>query len=122
MGAVVDRAEELAGLLRTGRPDLHVVTDIRDTASLPCVLVVPVPRRDYEGGTLAGSFLLEWTFVALANGPGDLSSARELEDMIDAVVEVVDIVRAEPASYQIPATGDAVPAYLITYTEAASEE
>jgi hypothetical protein len=119
MGAIVDRAEAIAEQLRSG--GMRATTDIRDTTP-PCVLVVPIPVRDYSSSTLSGSFLVTWTLVALATAPADLEAARALEELVDQTAELVDIERAEPASYVIPGAEQAVPAYLLTYTEQATEE
>lgn len=127
MGTLVDRAEELATLLRrdedvdAGVLAIRASTNIRDTVP-PCLLVVPVPGLDYTRSTLEGSVEVEWTIVALAPPPADLEAARELELLVDRVSEVVDVTRARPASYRIPATESDVPAYLITVNETAAEE
>lgn len=116
MGAITDRAEELAELLTTD--DYRATCDIRDTAP-PCLLVVPVPERDYRGGVLAGGTVdLVWTIVALGRPPADLQAGKDLEDLCDQVVAALpEVELAEPASYQIPGAEQAVPAYLITYRE-----
>lgn len=116
MGVIVDRAEELAELLSS---DTYKATcDIRDTVP-PCLLVVPVPQRDYREGVLAGGTVdLAWTIVALGRPPADLQAGRDLEDLTDQVLEALPYVElAEPATYQIPGAETAVPAYLITYRE-----
>lgn len=126
MGQITDRAEQLRDMLDPPDAPEHpyrVTCDIRDTVP-PCILVVPVPRRDYvEGATQGGGFELEWTMVALGRPPADLEAARDLEELVDHVVDVLEHVeRAEPASYTIPGAETAVPAYLVTYRETATEE
>lgn len=120
MGQITDRAEQLRDQLAS--PDVRATCDIRDTVP-PCLLVVPVPLRDYSGQVLAGSQALTWTIVALGRPPADLVSARDLEDLVDHATAVLEdgVDRAEPASYNIPGSETSVPAYLITYTETATE-
>lgn len=118
MGAVVDRAEQLATLL--GTSTIRATTDIRDTVP-PCLLVVPVPRREYVHTQAGADVDVTWTIVALALPPADLQAARALEELVDHAAGLVDITTAEPASYVIPTSETAVPAYLITVTETATE-
>ena len=119
--SLVDRAEALATLLTTEDREIRAVTDIRDTVP-PCLLVVPVPRLSFlDGSTLAGSVEVTWTIVALANPPGDLEAARELQSLVFHVLEhELDVTTAEPASYELPNAEGSVPAYLISVTETAS--
>jgi hypothetical protein len=118
--SLVDRAEALATMLRTG--EVRASTDIRDTVP-PCLLVVPVPRLNFLEGTLSGSVEVTWTIVALANPPGDLEAARELEQLVMHVYAAdLDVTLAEPASYELPSAEGAVPAYLVTVTETAALE
>lgn len=127
MGTIVDRAEAIAELLRreedvdAGVLAIRASTNIRDTVP-PCLLVVPVPGLDYTLSTLEGSVEVEWSIVALAQPPADLEAARELEELLGRVSEVLDVTRARPASYRIPTTETDVPAYLITVNETAAEE
>lgn len=126
MGQITDRAEQLRDLLDPPDEETphRAVCDIRDTVP-PCILVVPIPRRNYlDGASLGGGFELEWTLVCLGRPPADLQAARDLEDLADYVVDVLEagVELVEPASYQIPGAETAVPAYLITYRETATEE
>ena len=120
MTALVERAEELAAAIRTATGAPRATTEIRNAVP-PCVLVVPVPSRRYlEGATLGGEFEVVWTLHALATGTGDRRSAEQLEELVDAVAEVLPIESAEPGGYQIPGAEQAVPAYAITYREQAT--
>jgi hypothetical protein len=121
--SVVARAEQLAEELTDleAPVPIRATNDVRDTVP-PCLLVVPVPRRNYLDGTLSGSVEVTWTVVALANPPADLESARELELLVDHVAERLDVTTAEPAAYTIPGAETSVPAYLISITETASLE
>lgn len=113
MGQITDYAGTLVtGLLaaNVGR----VTMDIRN-AIPPCVLVIPVPTRDYNEGSMCGGYTAEWTIVCLAPGPGDLSDAKALEDMVDAVAAVVDIATAEPASYLVPGKASPAPSYVLKH-------
>lgn len=116
MGQITDRAEELATLL--GSETYAATCDIRNTLP-PCLLVVPVPERDYRAGVLAGGTVdLVWTLVALGRPPADLQAGRDLEELCDHVLEVLpDVETAEPASYPIPGAESPAPAYLIKHRE-----
>lgn len=120
MGQITDRAAALAELLDVD--GVRATTDIRDTVP-PCLLVVPIPVRDYTESVLAGSQELTWTLVALGRPPADLEAAKDLEELVDHAVIVLEdgITRCEPAAYTIPGAETSVPAYLITYVETAQE-
>lgn len=115
MGTIVERAEELAELLTSDT--IRASCDVRDTVP-PCLLIVPVPRRNYLGGRMSGTVQLEWTIVALGRPPADLQAGRDLEELCDHVVEVLpDVETAEPASYPVPGAESPAPAYLIKHRE-----
>lgn len=114
MGAVTDRATEIAGQLTEG--GVAATTDIRKV-KLPGALVVPVPDRDYTEGTLGGGYTATWTIYALTNGPGDLRAAEELETVVDKVVALVDIETAEATAYKVPGSTDPLPGYKLTTHE-----
>lgn len=122
MSTVVARAEQLAEEITTALVAAALPFEARGTADIrgavpPCVLVVPVPTRDYSTGC---GFLVEWRLVALAAGSvGDLEAARVLEALVDVTATVVDVERAEAASYRLPTSEATSPAYLITTTESA---
>lgn len=114
MGEITDYAASLATAIKNANVG-RVTTEIRNAVP-PCVLVVPVPKRDYDAGSLCGGFTAEWTIVCLSSGPGDLTDAKTLEDMVDGVAGVVDIASAEPASYRVPNRGpDGAPAYVLKH-------
>lgn len=123
MGAITDRAQEIAAALRVaagpGVEEIRATVDVRNAVP-PCILVVPVPYRTYNvGGTLTGGFEVRWTLVAIASGQGDYDAARVLEELVDHVATVVDVDTAEPGSYQTPGAEAPSPAYIITVTELA---
>lgn len=113
MGDLTDYAEALVTSLQTAEV-ARVTTDIRN-AIPPCVLVVPVPKRNYDEGSLCGGYVAEWNIVCLASGIGDLTDAKTLEDMVDAVAGVVAISTAEPVAYRVPNRADPAPAYLLKH-------
>lgn len=112
MGELTTYAEQLVTDLRAG--NVKVTTDIRN-AIPPIVLVVPVPKRDYNEGSFCGGYTAEWTLVCLAGGIGDLTDAKALEDMVDGVAAIVDIATAEPASYRVPNRANPAPAYVLKH-------
>jgi len=111
MGEVVDYAVELAEKLTAA--GVKATSDVR-AAAPPCVLVVPVPRRDYT--ILGGGYQATWTVVCLANPPGDLNAATALEDLADRVVAAIGPVETvEPGSYQLRPDADPYPSYQLTF-------
>lgn len=105
------RADELVEQLVAA--GIKATTDPR-AAHPPCVLATP-PARTYDVNTEAG-YSAEWVLWALAPAPGSAASWDKLDELVDAVASVLDVERAEPGSYQLPATspGVPVPAYRIT--------
>jgi hypothetical protein len=118
VGQATDYASQLVTDLRAA--NIGKVTDNVRNAVPPCVLVVPVPKRSYE--ILCGGYNAEWTIVALGAGPGDLSDAKALEDMVDLIADTVGITTAEPASYLLPNREYPAPAYLCTHLTTVTPE
>jgi len=106
------RAEEIV----TALVDLGVRASADPSAvTPPAVLVVP-PTRTFD---LACGFTATWTLVALAPGAqgADRTTWALLDNLVDAIVEVVDVERAELVAYTLG--GMSYPAYLCTFTEPA---
>lgn len=115
MGELVDHAKAVADLLVTaGAKATHNVRN----AVPPCILVVPVPRLDYD--VLSGGASATFTAVAIASGPGDLKDAEFLESAVALIASVVDLTTAEPGAYVLPNQADPKPAYLCTFQVDAS--
>lgn len=110
MGQILDFADALVDDLRAAH--LSATSDSR-SAVPPCVLVVPVPRREYD--VLCGGYSSTWTIACLAPGPGDRADAEILEALADAVAELVPVQTAEPASYLLSTDRPAYPAILLTF-------
>ena len=120
MNGSLARARQLVDALRgvevePGRP-LAAVCDVTDaTGNLPCVLVPP-PRLAFDLGDGATA---TWRLVALAaDGTGSAIAWQQLDELVDAVAGLLPIELAEPTSYQLPNGADAVPAYVLTFSEA----
>lgn len=105
------RGAELAAALTAG--GVRATADPR-SAHPPCVLVTP-PVRRYE---LSVGYSVEWRLVCLAPAPGTADSWAALDELVDAVAELVDVELAEPGSYTLPsAEGASLPAYILTVKE-----
>jgi hypothetical protein len=82
-------------------------------AQLPCVLV---PPPSIGPGSYGGP-VTTWRLLAIAADPlGGESSWKQLDQLLDAVLDVLPVDRAEPTAYQLAADQPALPAYAITYT------
>jgi hypothetical protein len=117
MGQITDYATQLVVDLRAA--GVKATDNVRNAVP-PCVLVVPVPKRTYD--VLCGGYSAEWTLVALGSGPGDLTDAKTLEDMVDLIAATVPITTAEPASYLLPNRQDPAPAYVCTHLTTVTPE
>lgn len=116
MGAVTDRARELADQLKAGLPaGSRVETSIRKVRT-PCVLVVPVPEYDFDrlGQDQAS---LTWTIVVLGSLPADLRSSEDMEELVLGVAEILPIETAVPSSYPTGQAEDPLPSYVLTMTD-----
>jgi hypothetical protein len=106
------RAAALESQLRAG--GLNARTDVAGLVnSLPGVLIPPPLIEDVS---LGGAPLVTWRLIALAANPlGSLASFEELAELLDALVDLVPVERAEPIAYALPALGtDPLPAYAVT--------
>lgn len=109
MSQVVDFAEELASDLRdAGVKATAEITGVE----LPGVLVDPLPQRDYD--RLSECITATWSVVLIAAGPGTLDDVRNLEEILEAVLTVVDPLSFEAASYVLPGL-DPRPAYVLKF-------
>lgn len=109
MSTVIAHADALAALLNTElltRSALvnksKATTNIRQL-SLPAILVSPIPRRDYD--RLDGGYSATWSVYCIAQGPGDYTDSKVLDEMADVVAEVIpSLTLVEPVSYVLPNT------------------
>ena len=109
MSEVLAFVDELAVSLNTaiaaGSPlvsKVKATTNLRNL-SVPGVLVSPVPRRDNY--TLQGGYLATLSVYCIAQGPGDLTDAKVLDELVDIVTSVADgVYLVEPVSYVLPNT------------------
>lgn len=115
MGHSLAAAEGVRDRLRAG--SLAATLDVREVLGLaPCVLVPPPIWDDWAAD---GSPMFTWRLVAIsAQGLGNADAWAELDDLVSAVADVLDISRAEPIAYALPGGGQppSHPAYAITYT------
>lgn len=79
----------------------------------PCLLVAP-PRVDRNAGTMTGPSIT-WRVIALSSyDAGNFEAFAELEALIDAASDVLDVETAEPAQYQFNTSIPRVAAYICT--------
>jgi len=66
----------------------------------PVVLVVPVPRRQYNVGC---GYTATWTLHALAGAPtrGDRTIGAQLNELVDAVASTFPVESATPGAYVV---------------------
>lgn len=112
MSDVLAHADALVALLAEELTDrsnkAKATTNIRQV-NPPSILVSPIPRRDYD--RLDGGFSATWSVYCIAQGAGDLTDAKVLDELADVVAEVIPgITLIEPVSYVLPNTADPKPA------------
>lgn len=109
MGSIVTAAEQLAQrLVAAGIPATH--DPARAATNRPCVLVPP-PSIDYTAKANT------WRLAALASHPGGtLDALRQLDELVVAVTELLDVETAEPGSYVLHGGAEPVPAYVLRLT------
>lgn len=114
--SIVAAAKALAERIAEHDDVPRSVTDWR-AVQTPCVLVEPVPRRDYTDATYC-EFRLTWRVVCLAQPPADLRAAEVLNDLADAVVaqlgDEYTPVTAEPGGYSPTPDQPPIPALILT--------
>lgn len=113
MGAITERAEELAATLKAAGIR-NVATDIGKVRT-PCVLVVPVPAWTFQN--LSGAATVTWTLVVLGSLPANLKSAAAMEDLVIRVAAALPVEAATPTSYQTGEAEQPLPAYELTLTD-----
>jgi len=84
-------------------------TDDPRSATPPCVLVPP-PDRRYD---LACSYTAIWHIWALAPNPGNADTSKVLDDLCDAVADVLDVSRMTLRTYNLSNDSGQLPAYDI---------
>src|SRR4051794_9928187 len=113
MNGSLARGKQLVDQLRA--VNISAVVDVGNAlANLPCVLVVP-PRLAFDIGDGATA---TWRLMAIAkDGTGSTTAWQQLDDLVDAVSELLPIELAEPTSYVLGQGIDPLPAYALTFTE-----
>ena len=110
MGSIVDDAKALAATIRAQAGIRATHDPARANTTRPCALVTP-PSIDYV--TRANS----WTVALLSSKPtGSLAALAELDELLQAVVPVLDVESATPASYALTPETGTTPAYLLRIT------
>lgn len=107
MGLGFDAMQSLADeLVDRG---IRATADPRN-ANVPCVLVTP-PARTYD---LAEGWSATWQLVALAPGPANADAALVLDELVDAVAELLPLTTVTYRGYPIDELGD-LPAAVMTF-------
>lgn len=109
MGAVYDRALELAELLTAA--GVPTTTDIATAG--PGVAVITPPTLEFD--LLSGSTSLTWTVTVTAPGPGNGQAWHGLDDLVDKVRELLDVDTARPAALEVGSS--LLPAYALTFAD-----
>lgn len=110
MGRIVSTMAALADELRAAAPDLNVVTNPA-AINPPCALIEPPTLTRLT--SCADSATL--TVALLAPGQaGTADALAVLDELLDAVVDVLDPDKIEPATYVLPATAEPAAALLLT--------
>lgn len=85
-------------------------------ATPPCVLIVP-PARTFDLGC---GYTATWELWALVPGTGNADAHRALDLLVDAVLKVLPLERADLQSYALSADAPPLPAYRLTFSEGVS--
>jgi hypothetical protein len=101
--AIVDRLTN-AGIRATADPR---------SATPPCVLVPP-PNRTYD---LACGYTARWSVWALAPGAANADAHKALDDLADAVADVLPVREMTLSAYVLAADAPALPGYRIDFDE-----
>lgn len=110
MGSIVADAKALAELI-ADRAEVRATHDpAKAETNRPCVLVTP-PSIDYSARTNT------WSIALLSSKPtGSLAALAELDELLQAVLPVLDVETANPASYALTPETGTVPAYVLRIT------
>lgn len=110
MGSLITDAETLAARVRVAAKVRATHDPAVANTNRPCVLVAP-PTIDYARRTNT------WSVVLLASKPtGSLAALAELDQLLQAVVPVLDVETATPASYALTPETGTTPAYVLRVT------
>jgi hypothetical protein len=90
------------------------VDPAKAAANLPCVLFLPPVLRFSH---LGGGHQTDWRLAILADAAPGLDAWEQLDDLLERLAPEVNLVTAEPGSYQLSGNKDPVPAYLCAVTE-----
>ena len=116
---IVARAKALADLL-DAHPQTKAYHDpAKALANRPCLLVLP-PTVDHTEGSFTGPEVT-WRIAAVSSfGALTLDALKEIQKLLEAAREVLDVERETPARYTFGPDGKNVAAaYLCTHTEIA---
>lgn len=110
----VELAKELAAqLVEAGVTATHDPRKAEN--SRPCALLTP-PTLDYANGTYDGP-AITWRLALLSShAAGTVEAWAQLDGLLDQVDQVLNIERAEAASYALAEGAGPIPAYLATFT------
>lgn len=110
----VERAQALAELL-VAEAGIYATHDVEKAdANRPCVLV-QAPALTYDRPHPHAS--VAWRLLAIADGKSALSDWKQLDDLLIALEDVLELESAEPATFVLSPDSPPMPAYVITYLE-----
>lgn len=109
MGSLVTAAKAVAQQLVDA--GVSATIDPAKAANMrPCVLVPP-PAVDYV------ERLNTWRLVCLSSRPaGDVDALAQLDELVQAVGQLLPIEAADPAGYPLTTDTGPVPAYVLRFT------
>lgn len=108
----VARAGQLAAQLTgAGVPATHDPRLLH--GRLPAVLVQP-PRLAFTG---YGGPEATWRLLIVANTAHELDAWTQIDDLAEAVADLLPVETGEPASYSTGPGADPLPAYVLTFTD-----
>lgn len=120
MTTMLAAAQTLATAITTDTTANAYTDERKALANRPCLLFAP-PILEYVGGTMCGP-RVTWRLIALStfNAPS-FEALGEIQDLIAAADEVLDIEKAEPLQYPTRdgkgSAGTPLAAYLLTTTD-----
>lgn len=96
MGRLNNSYDALVSALTTA--GLAVVNDARNAR--PGVVIVE-PGSIQVSSIRGGQLLIEYPVIALVPPPGNLDAMRELNDMVDTIIDSVPATSAQSGSYSV---------------------